>query len=80
MPPPPASRHGAGGGRSRSARSASGHARSPLPGPSGLSSGERAAPRADWSRLELHGLSSPTPSGVAEEDRDSIWFRRFGHG
>ena len=43
-----------------------------VPGPSGLSSGVRAAPRADRSRLGLHGLSSPAPSGVAEEDRDSI--------
>ena len=32
----------------------------------------RAAPLADQSCLGLHGLSSPAPSGVAEEDRDSI--------
>ena len=68
----PASHSGAGSGRSRSARSASGHTRFPLPGPSGLSSGVRAAPRADRSCLGLHGLSSPAPSGVAEDDRDSI--------
>ena len=43
-----------------------------MPGPSGLSSGVWAAPRADRSHLGLLDLSSPTPSGVAEEDRDSI--------
>ena len=72
LPPPLASYSGAGGGRSRCACSASGRARSPLPGPSGLSSGVWAAPSADRSCLGLHSLSSPAPSGVAEEDRDSI--------
>ena len=72
LPPPPASRSGAGGGHSRSACSASGRARSSLPSPSRQSSSVRAAPRTDRSRLGLHGLSSPTPSGVAEEDRDNI--------
>ena len=72
LPPPPTSHLGAGGGRSGSDCSASGRTRSPLPSPSGLGSGVWAAPRADRSRLGLHGLSSPTPSGVAEEDRDSI--------
>ena len=72
LPPPPASRPGAGDGHSGSARSAFGRARSPLPCPSGLNSGDRAAPHADRSRLGLHGLSLPAPSGVAEDDRDSI--------
>ena len=72
LPPPPASRSGAGGGRSKYAHSAHGRARSPLPGPLGLSSDVRAALLADRSRLGLHGLSLPAPSGVAEEDCDNI--------
>ena len=72
MPPPSSRRPCAGGGRSWSDRSASGRARSPQPGPSGLGSGERAASCADRSRLELRGRSSPAPSGVAEEDHDCV--------
>ena len=72
MPPPPSRHPGAGGGRSECARSASGRARSPQPGPSGLGSGEQAAPCADRSRSGFHGQSSPTPSGAAEDDRDSV--------
>ena len=72
LAPPSASRSGAGGGCSTCAHSASGRTSSPLPGPSGLSSDVRAAPRTDRSHVGLHGLSSPAPSGVAEEDRDSI--------
>ena len=72
LPPPPASRSGAGGGRSGCARSASGRARSPLPGPLGLGLGVRAAPCFDRSRSGFRGFSSPTPSGVTEEDCDSI--------
>ena len=64
MPPPLAGRSDVGGGRSKSDRF-------PQPGPSGLGSGERSAPGADRSRLEYRGRSSPTPSGVAADDRDS---------
>ena len=69
---PPASRSGAGGGRSGCARSASGRARSPLSALSGLGSGVRAVGRADLSRSGLRGFSSPAPSGVVEENRCSI--------
>ena len=69
---PPSKRPGAGGGRSGSDSSASGRGRSFQPGPSGLGSGMRAAPRADRSRSELLGRSPPAPSGAAEEGRDSV--------
>ena len=72
MPPPPSSHPGAGGGRSESDRSASGRSHSPHPGLSGLGSGEQAAPFADRSRSGFHGSSSLTPSGAAEDDRDSV--------
>ena len=72
MHPPPSRRPSAGGGRSESTRSASGRARSPQPGPSGLGSGVRAAPHADWSCSEFHGQSSPAHSGTAEDDWDSV--------
>ena len=71
MPPPPAGRPGVGGSRRQGDRSASGHDHSPQPGPSGLGLGERSAPSADRSRLGYSGRSSPTSSGVAEDDRDS---------
>ena len=67
MPPPPSRRPVAGGDRS-----ASGRACSPQPGPSGLVSGEQAAPRTDRSRSELGGRSFHAPSDAAEEDRDSV--------
>ena len=72
MPPLPSSRPGAGGGRSGSDCLASGRAHSPQPGPSGLGLGVRAAQLADQSRSELCGRSSPTPSGAAEEDCNSV--------
>ena len=72
MPPPPSSRPGAGGDRSGSDHSASGCARSPQPGPSGLGSGVQAAPRGGQSRSELRSRSSPAPSGAAEENHDSV--------
>ena len=74
MPPTPFGRSGIGGGRSGGYRSASGCASSPRPGPSGLglSSGEQSAPRTDRSRSGFRGCSSPTPSGAAEDDWDSI--------
>ena len=72
MPPSPSRRSGVGGGRSKSDHSVSGRDRSPRPGPSGLGSGERSAPHTDRSRSEYCGRSSPTPSGAAEDDRDSI--------
>ena len=72
IPSPPSSLLGAGGGRSGSDRSASGCARSPQPGPSGLGSGMRAALHADRSCSEPRGHSLPAPSGVAEEDHNSV--------
>ena len=72
MPPPTSGLSGVGGDRSKSDRSASDHDCSPQPGPSGLGSGERSAPRADQSRLEYRGCSSPAPSGAAEDDRDGV--------
>ena len=71
IPPPLAGRSGAGGDRSKSDRTASGHDRSPQPGLLGLGSGERSVPGADWSRSGYRGRSSPAPSGVVEDDRDS---------
>ena len=71
MPPPPAGRPGVGGGRSKGDHSASGRDRSPQPDPSGLSSGERSATSADRCRLGYSSCSSPTPSGVAEDECDS---------
>ena len=71
MPPPPSGRSGVGGGRSECDCSVSGCDRSPRPGPSGLGSGERSAPRADWYHSEYYGHSSPALSGAAEDVRDS---------
>ena len=59
MPPPPSRRFGVGCGRSVGDCSASGHDRYPQPGPLGLGLGELSAPRADRSRSEYHGRSSP---------------------
>ena len=64
MPPPPSGRPGVGGGRSKGDCS-------PQPGPLGLGSGEQSAPGADRSRFEYRCRSSPTPSGVAEDNHDS---------
>ena len=72
MPPPPSSCPGAGAGRSGIDRSTSGLARSLQLDPLGLRSGVRAAPHAGRSHSELHGHSSPAPSGAAEEDCDSV--------
>ena len=71
MSSPPAGRPGVGGGRSKGDCSASGPDHSPQPGPSGLGSREQSAPPADRFRLGYGGRFSPTPSGVAEDDRDS---------
>ena len=73
MPHPPAERPGVGGGLSKGDRSASEHDRSPQPGPSGLGSGSRSVTGADWSRSGYGGRSSPTPLGVAEDDRSSTF-------
>ena len=72
MPASPSEQSGVGGNRSRCDRSASGRDRSPQPGPLGLGSGGRSAPRADQSRSGFRGRFSPTPSGVADDDRNSI--------
>ena len=50
---------------------ASGHDRSPQPDPSGLGSGERSALSAARSLLGYSVRSSPTPSGVADDNRGS---------
>ena len=71
MPPPPAGRPCVGGGRSKSDRSASGRDCSPQPGPPGLGSGARLATGDDRSRFGYGGRSSPTPSGVADNDCSS---------
>ena len=72
---PPSGRSSVGGGRSAGARSASGRACSPQPGPSGLGSGERSAPRADRFRSRFPGRSSPGPSGAAKDDHYSVSVR-----
>ena len=64
MPPPPASRPGAGGGRS-------GRDRSPRHGPSGLDLGSRSSPVSGASHLGYGGRSSPSPSGARDDDRSS---------
>ena len=71
MPPPPAGRFGAGGGRSGRDCSAAGRDRSPLLGPSGLGSGLRSSPVAGPSRSGNGGRSSPSPSGAGDDDRSS---------
>ena len=59
MPPPPAVRHGVGGGRPKGDRSASDRDRSPQPGPLELGLGKQSALSADRSRLGYSGRSSP---------------------
>ena len=68
MPPPPSDRSGVGGSHSKRDQSASGCDCSPQPGPLGLGSGGQSAPSAARSRLGYRGHSSPTPSGVADDD------------
>ena len=71
MPPPPAGRLGAGGGRFGCDRSGSGHDRSPRPGPSDLGLGWRSPPVPGPFRSGYGGRSSPSPSGVGDDDHSS---------
>ena len=71
MPPNPAGRPGAGGGRSGRDRSGSGRDCSPCPGPSGLGLGSRSSPVAEPSRSRYGGHSSPSPLGAGDDDRSS---------
>ena len=79
MPPLPAGRPGAGGGRSGCDCLGSGHDRSPHPGPSGLDLGSRPSPVPKPSRPDYGGCSSPSPSGAGDDDRSStIGMTPFG--
>ena len=71
MPPSPASRRGAGGGRSGHSCSGSGRDRSPRPGPSGLVLGSLSSTVTEPSRSGYGGRSSPFPSGAGDDDRSS---------
>ena len=71
MPPPPTGRSGVGGGRSECDRSAAGRDRLPRPGPSGLGSGSRSSLVGGPSHLRDGGRSSPSSSGVGDDDRSS---------
>ena len=71
MPPPSSGCSGVGGGRPEGDRSAPGRDRSPQLGTSGLASGLRSSPGTARSRSGFAGRSSPTPSGVVEDDRAS---------